>query len=81
MVTVKEITDFLYTISPVYLAEDYDNVGLLVESESEKIESVLLSLDTDVKVAEEAKEIPSPDKIRPFSQMKKSLFLPCFPNL
>ena len=56
MVTLKEITDFLHTVSPVYLAEDYDNVGLLVESEKEEIESILLSLDTDNYVAKEAEE-------------------------
>ena len=56
MVKIKEITDFLYGLAPVYLAEDYDNVGLLVESENEETESVLISLDTDSAVAEEAKE-------------------------
>lgn len=55
MVNIKEITDFLHTLAPVYLAEDYDNVGLLVESEKTEIESVLISLDTDNKVTEEAK--------------------------
>ncbi len=56
MVKLREITDFLHTIAPVYLAEDYDNVGLLLESDRDEIESVLLSLDTDIKVAKEAKE-------------------------
>lgn len=56
MVNIKEITDFLHTLAPVYLAEDYDNVGLLVERENAEIESVLISLDTDNKVVSEAKE-------------------------
>jgi len=56
MVKIKEITDFLYSLAPVYLAEDYDNVGLLVESQKTETESVLISLDTDVKIAAEAKE-------------------------
>ena len=56
MVNLKEITDFLFSIAPVCLAEDYDNVGLLVESESTEIESVLISLDTDNKVVSEAQK-------------------------
>lgn len=56
MVNLKEITDFLFSIAPVCLAEDYDNVGLLVESENTEIESVLISLDTDNKVVSEAQE-------------------------
>lgn len=56
MVNLREITDFLHGVAPVYLAEDYDNVGLLVEGENDKIEKVLVSLDTDNFVIDEAKE-------------------------
>lgn len=56
MVKLKEITDFLYSVAPTYLAESYDNVGLLVEGGNENVKKVLVSLDTDLSVAEEAKE-------------------------
>lgn len=54
MVELKEITDFLFSLAPDYLAESYDNVGLLVEGENDKIENVLVALDVDASVAEEA---------------------------
>ena len=54
MVRLKDFTDFLHTLAPLYLAEDYDNVGLLVESEKSEIESVLISLDADNSVVKEA---------------------------
>ncbi|MBE7028580.1 MAG: Nif3-like dinuclear metal center hexameric protein [Ruminococcaceae bacterium] len=56
MVKLKEITDFLYSFCPDYLAEDYDNVGLLIEGTDDEIERVLVSLDTDDIVADEASE-------------------------
>ena len=54
MVELKEITDFLFDLAPDYLAESYDNVGLLVEGENDKIENVLVALDVDASIAEEA---------------------------
>lgn len=57
MVKISEITDFLKELAPLELAEDYDNVGLLADSENENVEKLLLTLDTDYNVAEEAKKI------------------------
>ncbi len=56
MVNLKTITDFLDTVAPPALCEDYDNVGLLVGDRNKGIESVLITLDVDMHVAEEAKE-------------------------
>lgn len=56
MVNLRELTDFLHTVAPLYLAEDYDNVGLIIENDKDCAESVLISLDTDQDVVKEAKE-------------------------
>ena len=56
MVKLSEIIGFLNETAPPHLAESYDNVGLLVEGENENIKKVLISLDTDVSVVNEAKE-------------------------
>ncbi|MBE7021825.1 MAG: Nif3-like dinuclear metal center hexameric protein [Ruminococcaceae bacterium] len=47
MVTIKELLAYFETIAPAALAEEYDNVGLLVEGETEQIETVVLALDAD----------------------------------
>lgn len=56
MVTLQEFIAFLEKIAPPALAEDYDNVGLLIKGNKEKINRVLVTLDTDELVAEEAEK-------------------------
>lgn len=55
MVTAKELINFLETIAPPYLAEEYDNVGLLIGDKNKEINTVLITLDADQAVAEEAR--------------------------
>lgn len=55
MVKLNKITDFLDTFAPPFLAEDYDNVGLLVGDKDKEINKVLITLDADEKVVEDAK--------------------------
>ncbi|MGN1059031.1 MAG: Nif3-like dinuclear metal center hexameric protein [Clostridia bacterium] len=54
MVTLKELISFLEETAPPALAEDYDNVGLLVEGADAKIHTLLLALDADEKTVEQA---------------------------
>jgi len=54
MVRAKEIISFLDIMAPPSLAEDWDNVGLLVGSKEKEIRRVLLCLDVTTKVVEEA---------------------------
>ena len=55
MVKLNEILDFLKEMAPESLAESYDNVGLLLDREGECVENVVLTLDTDCAVIDEAK--------------------------
>ena len=43
--------------APLNLAEDFDNVGLIVGNSGEDVTSVVLTLDVDMEVAQEAKEL------------------------
>jgi dinuclear metal center YbgI/SA1388 family protein len=54
MSTVKEIYDYLNSIAPVDLAEDYDNPGLLTGQPDGEVSSALLSLDITSQTANEA---------------------------
>ncbi|HCC00460.1 MAG TPA: Nif3-like dinuclear metal center hexameric protein [Ruminococcaceae bacterium] len=54
MVTVEEIFSFLQEVAPLDLAENWDNVGVLAGSSSQKVKRVLLSLDITSAVCEEA---------------------------
>lgn len=47
MVDIKELLAFFESIAPAALAEEYDNVGLLVEGETGDIERVVVALDAD----------------------------------
>ncbi len=47
MVALEELLAFFESVAPKVLAEDYDNVGLLVEGVTEKIDTVILALDAD----------------------------------
>ncbi|MEO9021478.1 MAG: Nif3-like dinuclear metal center hexameric protein [Ginsengibacter sp.] len=51
---IKEITDYLESIAPLSLQEDYDNAGLLIGNESEDCKGILVSLDVTESVIEEA---------------------------
>ncbi len=50
----KDIIDFFNIYSPDYLAESYDNVGLLIGSKSRDISRVMVCLDVTMDVVEEA---------------------------
>ena len=51
---IKEITNYLESIAPLYFQEDYDNVGLLVGNANTEIEAALITLDCTEQVVEEA---------------------------
>lgn len=57
MVTMQELIDFLESVAPPELAESYDNVGLLIGDKNKQIHTVLVTMDADEAVAQEAKEI------------------------
>lgn len=54
MPTVHEIEQSLYDWAPRHLAEDWDNVGLLVGSGAREVRRVLIALDVTEWVAREA---------------------------
>ena len=56
MVTLQKLTTFFEKLAPKELAEDYDNVGLLVEGVTDEIESIVIALDADEKTVLEAAE-------------------------
>lgn len=57
MIKMSEIFEFLDSLAPHNLAESYDNVGVLCDKENEEINKILLTLDTDFAVANEAKNV------------------------
>ncbi|AZO95031.1 Nif3-like dinuclear metal center hexameric protein [Halocella sp. SP3-1] len=54
MIKVQDILDSLYKLAPVSLAFDWDNVGLQLGSRTQEISSVLLCLDVDNSILDEA---------------------------
>ena len=50
----KEVMETLEKIAPSYLAEKWDNVGLLAGREDKEIKKILLALDPSTQVVEEA---------------------------
>ncbi len=52
--TVTEITSILEELAPLPLAEEFDNVGLLVGNASMEVTGILITLDTLEEVVEEA---------------------------
>lgn len=54
MITVNDIKEAVENYAPQYLAEDFDNVGLLVGSGKKEVKKILLALDSDEKTAKEA---------------------------
>lgn len=54
MITVSSITDYLEQWAPPALAEDYDNVGLLLGRSERIVSKILVSLDVTEDVVHEA---------------------------
>lgn len=52
--TVGQIVDFLNTIAPPHLAEEWDNVGLISGDPARSVRRVLLTIDVTPEVADEA---------------------------
>ena len=57
MTSLKDIINFMNEFCPPHLAFNGDNVGLIEGREEKEISRVLLTLDVDEKVAEEAAKI------------------------
>ncbi len=57
MVTVKDIMDFIQSIAPSYMKEDWDNVGLNCGRMDREVDTVLVALDPFMHVCREAKEV------------------------
>ena len=56
MVTVKDIMDFIQSVAPSYMKEDWDNVGLNCGRMDAEVNTVLVALDPFMHVCREAKE-------------------------
>ena len=56
MPKLKEIMKALEQLAPTYLAESWDNVGLMVGSPSQEVQKVLCALDLNEAVVDEAIE-------------------------
>ncbi len=52
---IKEIAQTVEGIAPLGLAQDWDNVGLLIGNPAKNIKNILLTIDTTKAVVEEAK--------------------------
>lgn len=76
-VSLKEVVKKLQEIAPLKLAESWDNVGLLVEpNENKIINNILLTIDLTEEVVEEAIKLKSeliisyhPNIFRPLKQV------------
>jgi dinuclear metal center YbgI/SA1388 family protein len=55
-VQIKDITNYLETIAPLALQENYDNSGLIVGNKNTEVTQVLISLDCTEAIVEEAIE-------------------------
>ncbi len=51
---IKDIIKIIEDIAPIHLKEDFDNIGLLIGNEEERINKILLALDITDEVIEEA---------------------------
>ncbi len=52
---IKDIAQAVETIAPLGLAQDWDNVGLLIGDPAKNIKKILITIDTTLAVVEEAK--------------------------
>jgi len=57
LTTVREITDFLFTVAPGYMKETWDNVGLVVGRGDRPVTKLLVALDASMEVLEEAENM------------------------
>lgn len=57
MVTIADILNFIETIAPSYMKEDWDRVGLNCGHTSKEVKTVLIALDPFESVCQEAKNI------------------------
>jgi putative NIF3 family GTP cyclohydrolase 1 type 2 len=55
--TVKDLLEILEGIAPVGLAEQWDNVGLMIGKPGQEVSGLLLALDPTEEVLAEAKEL------------------------
>ena len=55
MKKVRDIIREIEALAPIFLKEDFDNVGLMVGDRDKEVKKVLLALDCTLKVVEEAK--------------------------
>ena len=53
-VTVKQIVDVMEKIAPSYLAEEWDNIGLLLGGMNDSVETIMVCLDVTESVVNEA---------------------------
>ena len=56
MAKIYEICDYLNSICPENLAEEWDNVGFLIGDKSKDVTKIMVCLDVDLSVAKEAYE-------------------------
>ena len=56
MVFIKDITDYLESIAPLSLQENYDNAGLIIGDSDTPVQKILVCLDVTEKIIEEAIE-------------------------
>lgn len=54
---IKEVASVLEKLAPVELAEEWDNVGLLIGSYDRDVTGILLSLDLSSAIVDEAQEL------------------------
>ena len=56
-VLVKDIVRYLDQVAPPGLAEEWDNIGLLVGDADRQVRRVLIALDVTPNVLEEAQQV------------------------
>lgn len=54
-ITVKDILDIIEQIAPAGLAEEWDNIGLMIGNPSAPVDGVLMGLDPTLSLLEEAR--------------------------
>ncbi len=54
---IKDIAEKIEKIVPLELAQDWDNVGLLIGDEQRNVKNILLTIDITSDVVAEAKKI------------------------
>ena len=57
MATVADILNFLETLAPAYMKEDWDRVGLNCGHSDKEVHKILVALDPFTAVCQEAKEV------------------------